>query len=456
MNFLTTNYSSQSYRDRDGFMVIEKNMARRYVQMSYAANYEHLMGTGLYEQLVSKNLLIPHEESLNIHGTDFFKVLEPTFIPFISYPFEWTFDQWKEVALKTLEINSIAIQYGMILKDASPFNFAFFKGNAIFIDTLSFEIYHPGEPWMAYRQFCESILGPMSLIGYCHIQWGRMFQTAINGWDLGFISRNLPLRSWFNQSLLLHIHLHATSQESKKGAGLKPNMNSEKLMALWAFMKNGIKKLKENSKENKWANYYQESILSQQYLEEKQEVLNNWLSNISGQTLIDLGANTGKFSLLAAEYFNHVIALESDIDCVIQIQKSIKSNGILNVDTVWSDLTQPNAGLGWANEERSSIISRLESDCLLALALIHHLCISKNIRLEMVASLFSRLTSKWAIVEFIPKDDPKIIEMLESRKDVFEDFSESNFLMSFEKYFILRESYAFQNTNRKLYLWEKS
>ncbi len=111
MNFLTTNYSAQSYRDRDGFMVIEKNIARRYVQMSYAANYEHLMQSGLYEQLVSKNLLIPHEESLNILGTDFYKVLEPTFIPFISYPYEWTFDQWKEVALKTLEINSIAIQY---------------------------------------------------------------------------------------------------------------------------------------------------------------------------------------------------------------------------------------------------------------------------------------------------------------------------------------------------------
>lgn len=456
MNFPTTNYSSQSYRDRDGFMVVEKNIARRYVQQSYAANYEHLMESGLYEQLVSKNLLIPHEESLNILETNFFKVLEPTFIPFISYPYEWTFDQWKEVALKTLEINSIAIEYGMILKDASPFNFAFFKGNPIFIDTLSFEIYHPGEPWMAYRQFCETILGPLSLMGYCHIQWGSMFQTAINGWDLGFISRSLPLRSWFNQSLLLHIHFHAKSQESKKRAGLKSTMNSEKLMALWKLMEHGIEKLKDNTKENKWGNYYQESILSQEYLEEKQVILNNWLSKINGETLIDLGANTGKFSLLAAQYFNHVIALESDIDCVKQIQKSIKSNGIFNVDTVWSDLTQPNAGLGWANEERRSIISRLGSDCLLALALIHHLCISKNIRLEMVASLFSRLTSKWAIVEFIPKDDPKIIEMLESRKDVFEDYSELNFLMSFEKYFILRESYAFQNTNRKLYLWEKS
>lgn len=455
MNSLIINYTSQSFRDRDGFVVIEKSIVRRYVQHSYATNYDCLIESGLYAALVEQSLLIPHREIAVSEKTSFYKIIEPEFIPFISYPYEWTFDQWKEVAIKTLQINAISMQYGMILKDASPFNFAYYKGSSIFIDSLSFEMYHSGEPWVAYRQYCECILGPLSLISYCNAQWGRMFQTFINGWDLPLISKELPFRSWLNKSLLLHLHLHAKSQKRTSASGLSSSMNSEKLMMLWKLMEHGIEHLKDYSKVQNWENYYAETISSQSYLHEKTGQLNSWLAKIAGGTLIDLGANTGKFSFIASQYFEHIIAIESDIDCVRLIRNSIRNKAISNIDTVWSDITQPTPGIGWANAERSSLVSRLHADCLLALALVHHLCIAKNIRLEMVAKLFSEISIKWAIVEYIPKNDQKIIEMLYGRKDIFDDYSESHFLQAFEKYFTLKELYVFQNTNRKLYLWEK-
>lgn len=451
----TSSFSSQSYRDRDGYIVVENSIARRYVLKSYADHYDQLMKSGLYTHLVEKKLLIPHIEISATEQPECYKIIEPVFIPFISYPYEWTFDQWKEMALKTLQINCISLKYGMILKDATPFNFTWHKGQAVFMDTLSFEKYQSGTAWTAYRQYCETILGPLSLIAYCGAAWARNLQSFINGWDLPFISQTLPSKTWFNKSLFLHIHLHARTKSHQINQGAKTNMNAEKLLALWKLMENGIEQLQDRINSNNWSTYYEETILSQDYLEEKTSIIHTWLKFIAGGKLIDLGANTGKFSCLASSYYDQVIAIESDINCLKVLRTNIKDKSISNITTVWSDLTQPSAAVGWNNEERTDLLSRLASDCLLALALIHHLCIAKNIRLEMLASLFAKLTNQWAIVEFIPKEDPKIKSMLENRMDVFDDYSEERFLQSFEKYFYLREIIPLQHSLRKLYLWEK-
>jgi len=204
---------------------------------------------------------------------NFLQIIEPEFIPFISYPYEWTFEQWKEVALKTLRINSISIQYGMMLKDATVFNFTWHKGQPVFIDTLSFEKYQSGAAWTGYLQFCQNILGPLSLIGYCDSQWARQLQSAINGWELPFISKTLPIRTWLNKTLFLHIHLHSKTPSRQQASGIKTNMTTEKLLALWQFLEHGIRTLKDVSSTQNWTTYYTETILSQQYLEEKTRIV---------------------------------------------------------------------------------------------------------------------------------------------------------------------------------------
>ena len=45
----------------------------------------------------------------------------------------------------------MALDYDMVIKDSSAFNIQFVDGYPIFIDTLSFEKYEEGEPWIAYR-----------------------------------------------------------------------------------------------------------------------------------------------------------------------------------------------------------------------------------------------------------------------------------------------------------------
>ena len=74
----------------------------------------------------------------------------------------------------------------------------------------------------------------------------------------------------------------------------------------------------------------------------------------------------------------------------------------------------------------------------MALALIHHLAIAKNISFEQLASFFASIC-KILIIEFVPKTDPKVIGMLQWRKDIFEEYTEERFEEAFEKNFVCLE-----------------
>ena len=96
-----------------------------------------------------------------------YKLLEAEKIENITYPYEWSFSQFKDAALLTLKIQKIAVEHGMKLKDATPFNVQFHNNKPIFIDTLSFEkIENENFSWNAYRQFCEMFFGPICLMKF--------------------------------------------------------------------------------------------------------------------------------------------------------------------------------------------------------------------------------------------------------------------------------------------------
>ena len=437
-----------SYRDRDGFVVVDGKSVKRYVSFTYAETYDHLVRSGLYDRLVADGLLIPHKEiAPGLTDNTYYRVLEPQWIPFISLPYEWTANQWKETLLTFLKISRISIEYGMILKDATPFNFCFFEGHCIFFDTLSFEMYHEGAPWMAYRQFCETLLGPFALICFNDVQWANMFQSDINGWPLPFISKNLPFRTWFNPLLLMHIHLHAGVAVRKKGAyeGKSRGFTREKLTMLWKLMEGAILKWTYKTPRSNWDAYYDTGILSEKYLADKTTIVTNWIAEIKPEQVIDLGANNGE----------RVIAIESDHKCVEQVRKKISQGHYQNIETVLADITLPTPATGWENQERLSLLQRLECDLLMALAVIHHICIGSNVPLSFTARLFAKITTRYLLIEFVPRNDPRVISMLANRKDIFADYTEEVFLTVYQQYFKLLDVKIFDTSHRKLYLWEK-
>lgn len=221
-----TNRLPSSFRDPSGFLFTENGMLFRSVSRRYQKHYDHLIQSGLYDKLTEINLLIPHGEVdpgtiEHFPGSieDIYKIIQPEYIPFISYPYEWCFSQLKDAALTTIKIQRQALDHGMVLKDASAYNVQFHKGCPLLIDTLSFEIYQENQPWVAYRQFCQHFLAPLALMATRDIRLGQLMRTYIGGVPLDLASGLLPIASWFKPALLTHIHLHAKAQKRYEKTG---------------------------------------------------------------------------------------------------------------------------------------------------------------------------------------------------------------------------------------------
>ena len=177
-----------SFRDPSGFIFYDGDTLLRQVNTSYKENYDHLMTSGLYEKLSQSDLLIPHEEiDFDSNDESAYLIIKPKKIPFISYPYEWSFNQLKSAALHTIQIQKIAMEYDMSLKDCSAYNIQFKEGKPIFIDTLSFDKYEEGEPWKGYKQFCQHFLAPLSLMTHQDIRCNRLLSIFLNGLPLDFI-----------------------------------------------------------------------------------------------------------------------------------------------------------------------------------------------------------------------------------------------------------------------------
>ena len=449
--------TSISYKDPAGYIIRQKEGFYRIITEAYKDEYEHLMLSGLYKELTEQSLLLSHQE---MKGTDqeivYYKLLFPDQINTMVYPYEWTYSQWHQMALTYLRINKIALQYGMILKDATPYNFVFRGADCLLLDTISFRFFQEGDNWLAYRPFCEEILSPLALMHYKETLWVRLYRTMINGIPLSFVSKELPINSWFNLNCLLHIHWHAKFQQQTHQLNKQTGFSKEKLLALFDMMEKNLHKWKfPLTRKSIWDHYYEKDIEDEKYLIHKTNIIQQWLAEIRPDTTIDLGANTGKFSFLAADHSSRVIAVEQDIFCVEEIRKTIVEKKIKNITSIVADIAEPSPGLGWANEEKNSLLERLKGDMVMSLALIHHLCLSRNIPLHFIAKLFSNLSSRYLIVEFIPKTDPKAMILLQNKKDSFKHYSEDELINSFSVYFKLIQVQDCEASTRKMYLWEK-
>lgn len=446
---------SASFRDPSGFLFKKDGQLYRQVNYAYIENFDFLINSGLYQKLVDEKFLIPHEEVKNLEKDDrAYKIIKPVELKFISYPYEWCFSQLKDAALTTLKIQKLALEFGLSLKDSSAYNIQFKSGQPILIDTLSFEKYKEGQPWVAYRQFCQHFLAPLALMKYKDVRLGQLLKVYLDGLPLDLASSLLPFKTHFNFSLLLHIHFHARSQ--KKFADKKVNAGEQKFsrfnfFALLDSLESAVKSLNWQLPKTEWADYYDQTNYSAGAFEVKKKIVAEFLSEINPQMVWDLGANVGIFSRLAANQGSAVISFDIDPAAVEKNYLEGRKNNEKNILPLLMDLTNPSSGLGWKGTERMSFFERGPSDCILALALIHHLAISNNLPLENIARFFSEICSS-LIIEFVPEDDSQVKRLLVVRQDIFDKYSRKNFEEEFGKYFSIKKSFPLKGSDRVLYL----
>jgi ribosomal protein L11 methylase PrmA len=459
---LTSSVVPSSFRDPSGFVFTRDQELLRQVDASWRDQYDLLMGSGLYSALVEARLLIPHEEVdlSNAATSDAYRVLRPERIPFISYPYEWSFSQLKDAALLTLRIQRVALDHGMSLRDASAFNVQFREGQPVLIDTLSFEKLPEGKPWVAYRQLCQHFLAPLALAAYRDIRLAQLARVHIDGIPLDLAAGLLPFRARLRVPLLLHLFLHARSQvrhqadanhEGSNGRRTRP-FTAQAFRGLLDSLEKAVTKLTWKPGRSAWAGYYSEAdSYSPEAMEHKQRLVEAFLDRTPAKTAWDLGANTGRFSRLATARGMHTVSFDLDPAAVESNYSQVIRDGDTALLPLVVDLVNPSPPTGWENRERQSLLERGPADLVLALALIHHLAIGNNVPLERLASFFGELCT-WLIVEFVPKSDPKVHVLLASREDIFPGYTQEGFELAFGERFDLQVSEQIKDSDRVLYL----
>jgi len=453
---------SASFRDPSGFLFSRGGVLYRQVNRKYEQDYACLMESGLYEKLVKAGLLIPHIEVDQVPAESetaravAHKIIQPERVPFISYPYEWSFGQLKDAALATLSIQRRALKVGMSLKDASAYNIQYVRGKPTLIDTLSFEIYKEGQPWVAYRQFCQHFLAPLALMALRDVRLGQLLRVYIDGVPLDLASELLPSKTRFNFGLLTNIHLHAGAQKKYSGAEVKARagtMNRQAMTGLIDSLDSAVRKLDWKPGGTEWGNYYEITNYSDGAFEHKKQLVGEWSARMNPGLVWDLGANNGVFSRLAGEAGAFVVSSDIDPAAVEQNYRQVKSAKEENLLPLLLDLTNPSPAIGWANEERDSIGERGPADMVLALALIHHLAISNNVPLPQLADFFAS-TGKWLVIEFVPKSDSQVQKLLISREDIFPTYTREGFESAFKRRFKICEAVNVRESERVLYLME--
>jgi hypothetical protein len=88
------------------------------------------------------------------------------------------------------------------------------------------------------------------------------------------------------------------------------------------------------------------------------------------------------------------------------------------------------------------------------LALVHHLAISNNVPLPVLANFLADL-SQWLIIEFVPKSDQQVQTLLASREDIFDGYHQEGFEAAFQQRYRIVSRQPVKGMERIIYLMER-
>src|SRR5688572_27633111 len=299
-----------SFRDPSGQVYEYNGRIFRTVNECARRAYEALRDAGVVTDLVDKRRLVQSVEvpssawPVSIPRAAY--LLEHQRIPFISYPYEWCFGELKAAALHHLNLQLSLLAGNFALSDASAYNVQFIGPQPIFIDTLSLRPYEEGEYWQGYRQFCEQFLNPLllrSLFGIPHNAWFRGSQEGLAVSDL---ARLLSLHHKVSWKVLVHVALHAKFDAGAVRApdqAIKKAKQGRKLSragyrGLLTQLRNWIEKLQPaDTGKTVWGDYASDNSYSSDEASAKQQAIREFAAAVRPKLLIDLGCNTGDYSV---------------------------------------------------------------------------------------------------------------------------------------------------------------
>lgn len=457
-----------SFRDRDSRVVVTDDAIYRVLSPEGTEDWEAFSASSLLDGLTGSGRIVgTREVDPSVLGeisdllpTGVGKVLEHDRIPFVSYPYEWTFSMLQDAARLQLELGIAAIDAGLTLKDATPYNVQYIGSQPTFIDIGSFEKLPEGEPWIAYRQFCMLYLYPLLFQAHRDIPFQPWMRGSIDGIQPIDAIKVFSLRDRLRRGVFLHTSLHArldrranrsgpgSAEANKQTRQVKPKQIQAQLQSMHRL----VSKLKWKAGETSWSGYRQSNTYSDDDDRRKQSFVDEVASTEKPTLTWDMGCNDGAYSRIAAENSDRVVAFDFDHASVEALYRSLKQEGNTKILPLVSNLADPSPALGWRGLERKTLVDRGAPDLMLALALIHHVSISANIPIADFLQ-WARDLGTTLLIEFPKRTDPMVRALLANKHEgANPDYEEGNFERELEKRFTVERREELPSGDRILFL----
>jgi hypothetical protein len=449
--------ANQTFRDPEGRLYQDGDRILREIYPQYAASVVAWLLSPPVQRWIEQRRMVPTTILASEPGQP--ALLEHERIFFPSYPWEWTPGQWICAGSLTLDLCEEALDSGYILKDATPLNVLFSGPQPIFVDVLSFDNRDPKSPlWIAYAQFVRTFLLPLA--AYVHLGWPLAatmqrrdgYEPADLAPFLPLLRRWLrPLRSLVTLPLLLEKNAHVGARRPQ----VSEDLSAFAVRRLLRSTRKLLHSLASSARPSRWSGYTQTaSHYKSLDHEAKQAFVRSALDHIRPARVLDVGANTGVYSRIAAESGADVVAWDTDVQASDLNWQTAHRNG-LPILPIVADFARPTPAVGWQNRERTSLLDRARGrfDCVLMLGILHHLLVADQIPLSAITEQLWEISTRWAIIEWIPKEDSQFDGLCRGRQELYSHLSEEYFIQTLSRRFAVRRRDQLPN-GRSLWLVE--
>lgn len=456
---------SGSYRDPAGGVHRLGGRILRTVSPEHDAEFAAALRTGMLDRLADSGRIVAFEpvelppEALGLAGAS--RVLEHPRLPFISHPYEWSFEALRAAGLHHLDVHLEAMEGGLTLSDASAYNIQFLGTNPVFIDLLSFRPYRDGEIWAGYRQFCEQFLNPLLLCAGTGLMPNAWYRGALEGIRTSDLRRLLPWRMKLSRRVLLHVVAHSALEgaapDSPKAASAAhaATLPRENFLHMLRDLRTWLAKLAPKASRSLWRDYVSTCSYSGAEQDAKRAEVAAFAASVKPRMLWDIGCNTGEYSLLALKSgAERAIGWDGDATAIDIGFRAADAAGAQFTPLV-GDLANPSPSQGWDQAERAGLRERSTADAVMALAVIHHLLFSANVPLAQSIRWITGLAPR-GLIEFVPPDDVQVRSMVARRRGVHHPYDREHFLAALGAAARIERSTVLGPSGRELFWYDRS